>query len=670
MKFGMNPSPYYRSKRSTTQIMLELFIGLIAIWVCAIVYYFTLSTSNGINAIVTPIVCMLTAVITECLFMLPKHIKEKGSFKDLLLKLLNSYGYITGLILALLLPVGTSIYASIISTIFAVAVGKMLFGGFGHNIFNPAILGRIFAQTAFLSQMNYDAEISVGATLTTEMGSAGWSLEVLGKEGYSLLDILLGSYRGTLGETFTIAIIVVGIILMIRKVIDWRAPVFYVGTIFVSTLLMGLIGGYGINSFEYALVQISLGGIMFGAIFCITDPVTTPTSPSGRITYAMGAAIVTMLIRYLGSAPEGVAYSILIMNAFTPLIDSSVKGLSNQFTKRKVITTCVMGAVAITSGCIIGANEVNKAGFVNAYSKTYSLATTIKKVKDEGKESTYNVSVSGHLNTNSSVEVVNIEKIYGALLDDYKTEYFKNPNYKDVAWAFVGEERLADGSTEYVLNEKLSSSKYLGIYYVEGEEEKYFKTDFELSMVKSEDETTWIAEDYINDVHYNTKLSTEKYNGVYDINIEDNMLVITFNTDHSASDETAASYVSVQYNVTLNYEEKKIISTEFISCGGGGGYGDILLSENGGDPTKYSEYMANREKAVEFYNKYVKIDSPMDFSEFTKVRYDSFGNIGDYSDDEVVIHVGATYTAIGYMHMMQSVIDYATAEHTIGKVGV
>ena len=315
MKFGMNPSPYYRSKRSTSHIMSELFIGLSIIWLCAIIYYFTTGAMNGVRAIVNPVVAMLTAVVVEALFMLPKHIKEKKNFKDLIVKLLKSYGYISGLILALLLPVATSFYAIIISTIVAIAVGKMVFGGFGYNIFNPAILGRIFCQTAFLSNMAYDSEIATGSTVTTFLGNSGWSLEMLQYGDYSLVDLLLGTYRGTLGETFTIIILIVGIILMIRKVIDWRAPTFYLGSIFLASLFMGLIGGYGLSSFEFALVQISIGGIMFGAIFCITDPVTSPTSPAGRIIFALGAALVTILIRFLGAATEGVAYSIFIMNA-------------------------------------------------------------------------------------------------------------------------------------------------------------------------------------------------------------------------------------------------------------------------------------------------------------------------------------------------------------------
>ena len=123
MKFGMNPSPYYRGKRSTTQIMAELMIGLAVIWVCAIIFYFTRGAENGVRAIVNPIIAMAVSVLVEALFMLPKHLKEKGNFASLITKLLNSYGYVTGMILALLLPVGTSIFAIVVSSIFAIAVG-------------------------------------------------------------------------------------------------------------------------------------------------------------------------------------------------------------------------------------------------------------------------------------------------------------------------------------------------------------------------------------------------------------------------------------------------------------------------------------------------------------------------------------------------------------------
>lgn len=650
MKFGMNPSPYFRSKRSTTQIMLEFGIGLLLVWICGIVYYFTLSVDNGIRAIINPIVCMLVALVTECLFMLPKHIKEKGTFKDLLFKLFKSYGYISGLILGLLFPVGTAFYAIIITTIFAIAVSKMLFGGFGYNIFNVAIVGRVFAQTVFLSKMKYDATISTGATIITQFGATNWSLETLSKAGLNLSNLLLGNYYSALGETFTLVFLIIGVIYAIRKVIDWRAPVFYVATIYISTFFMGLVAGYGINSFEFALVQILTGGIIFGAVFCLTDPVTTPTSPAGKIIFGVGTAVFTLLIRYLGAAQSGVAFSILIMNALTPLIDSSIKGLSNQFTKRKLITTCVLGAIAITSGCVTGAMSVDKAGFVNAQPvKACGIKSNVKKLSEENGISKYQVEVSGYLGENLEKKIVKLTNLFSN--DDLGSfnDYFNT--YSDV---------------EYTLTGGSSKMQSLYISYVDENGDKQKEdTGLYISYTKNEDTKTWMinsssGEDY----NFDTKYTSET--DIFETNVKNGDVYISFATSYTASEKTAASYVSVKYNVSLDYAKKEIVSTEYISSGAGGGYGDVLLSENGGDASKYS--MTDPSKAVEFYNNYIKIDSPKKFEEFTKVSYDTFRDVNNYKDEDFVIHVGATYTAIGYITVMQRVIEYANAEHTLGKV--
>ncbi len=646
MKFGMNPSPYYRSKRSTSHIMAELFIGLSIIWLCAIIYYFTTGAMNGVRAIVNPVVAMLTAVVVEALFMLPKHIKEKKNFKDLIVKLLKSYGYISGLILALLLPVATSFYAIIISTIVAIAVGKMVFGGFGYNIFNPAILGRIFCQTAFLSNMAYDSEIATGSTVTTFLGNSGWSLEMLQYGDYSLVDLLLGTYRGTLGETFTIIILIVGIILMIRKVIDWRAPTFYLGSIFLASLFMGLIGGYGLSSFEFALVQISIGGIMFGAIFCITDPVTSPTSPAGRIIFALGAALVTILIRFLGVAPEGVAYSILIMNALTPLIDSAIKGLSSQFNRRKIVTVSVLGALIIGAGCLSGAQKVEKAYFVNyaqsLNTETGSLVSQVKKLSTKKGISTYQVSVTAILGQNTTVDVGQVSELFADELKDY-AEYFndstkyENPTFtidKNVLNITYGD--VANGGAQVSIPVEVNG------------------TQLNLNPVKGE--TYWT----IGGKETTYQVST--YDAIYGISIEEGVLKITFADDHTKVDEKNLAFSTIVFNVDIDYKNKKVNKTELVSTGGTDGYGISLLT--GGRFADALEYAPGGDKkAKEFYETYVKIESPVGFDVFKDKGSDDIYNV---EDD--VIKTNVTYTSNAYLYLMNSVIEYATADQTMGKV--
>ena len=654
MKFGMNPSPYYRGKRSTTQIMAELMIGLAVIWVCAIIFYFTRGAENGVRAIVNPIIAMAVSVLVEALFMLPKHLKEKGNFASLITKLLNSYGYVTGMILALLLPVGTSIFAIVVSSIFAIAVGKMFFGGFGHNIFNPAILGRIFAQTAFMSQMAYDVDptISTGATVTTMLGQNGWSVEMLQVEGYSLPQLLMGNYLGTLCETFTIALVVVGIILMLRRVIDWRAPVFYLGTMFVASLGMGLFGGYGLASFEFALIQISIGGVMFGAVFCITDPVSTPTSQAGRVFYGIGAAMITMIIRYIGSMPEGVAYSILLMNAVTPLIDSTIKGLTSQFKKQRIITATVMGAVALTAGCMIGTSDVNKAQFINYLEETKELKTgefktSIKRLSNFFGISKYNVSIEGILNPNTVEEIGKIDTIYKAEVAQYSQYFSDTANYQ---------------KAKYDVNYNSKAKTYTLVIAYQEVATSANKTIDVLDITPTVDSTTncWKLGSYLTDI------SAETLTTIYDSNplkIEKGILTLEFADEHKNYDLNYQAFVQMSFNVSMNVGSKVITKTEFVSCGGTDEYGAHLLTD-GANTSHYFEYGLNKTALAEFYNKYIKVDAPVSFDTYMSVyNYDSFMNY-DKTATNLIVKTGCTFTQIGFMTMMQKVITYAIYDNS------
>ena len=645
MKFGMNPGPYYRSNRSTTHIMMELMIGLAVIWLSAIVFYFIQSSANGVLAIVNPIIAMVTAVVVEALFMLPKTIKEKRSFKDLLDDVFHSYGYVSGMILALILPVATSWYAIVVSTIIGVGVAKMLFGGFGHNIFNPAIVGRIICQTCFLDKMAYDAEITTGATITTAMGSNGWSLDLLNTGHISFIDLLFGNYRGALGETFTIILLIVGIVLVIRKVIDWRAPVIYLATIYVATFIMGLCGGYGVDSFEYALVQVALGGVMFGAVFCLTDPVTSPTSRAGRVFFGMGAALITMLIRYCASAPEGVAYSILFMNLFTPLIDLAVKGLSKEKTRRNIITTSVMGAVAIVGGLYLGFSKIDKMGFFNyEYSfadKTGEFTATINYAGAKDGIESYDVSVTGYVATNTEHNFGDVRTVFAGALDKYEngTEY---PNY------------------QFVVNDNGTS---LDLTYEKDDAEQTIEGVLKLKTDNTND--TYTIVDSVSGYYLPTDVSTEE--AVYSLEIADDYsIILTMADGHTSQDNNSMSYASMSFTIDIDYENKVVVATHLKSTGAGGGYGDAMLDfEN----TPYAPYLSDEAamKLLNFYATYVNITTPVPFSTYEK--YNTQTALIDTVNSD--LHVGATYTANGFMYMMNRVIEYAQYYHqslSAGKV--
>ena len=324
MQFRMTPGPFQRAKRSTTAIMLELFAVLCAVWVFAIVFHFVnVSVTNGVSAILIGLV----SIVVSCLCDAVVGLLSKVKFKDLPKHVLNSYSYVTGIIFALCLPANTSIFAVVVGSIFGTMLGKLIFGGFGHNIVNPAGIARVFVGIGMAGYIGKtplpDAGIKdfiAGATVT---GKIDWVSGLI-PGNYNLLDLFLGQYVGALGETCSLLLILAAIYLMVRGIINYRVVLSYVGTCFIIALGLGLT--FGVDYvLTYALTPLFAGGLLFGAVFMLTDPVTSPTSSLGKIIFAIGAAMLTMLIR-MGDAPEGVVFSIVLMNLFVPIIDSAIKG--------------------------------------------------------------------------------------------------------------------------------------------------------------------------------------------------------------------------------------------------------------------------------------------------------------------------------------------------------
>ncbi len=350
MTFSIQPKPHITNKRTTRSLMLELtaVIGFVALW--AIIYNFTLGADFGVKTLAMIIISVLISSLSDGLYNLPmlfdKKVVNVGErFKNWGIKILDSYGYVSGLIFALLLPVGASYYAVIIGAFVGTFLAKSIFGGFAKNVFNPAVVGRVFVQVCFPSALtvSLDPTVTTGATVVTGLNNAGWITNDL---SVGLGDIFLGTYQGALGETLGLALIIALIYLIVRNIIDWRISAFYLVTCFLTALAVGLTGGLGASSFEYALKFILIGGILIGATFCLTDPVTSPTSLVGKIIYAVGAALITCMIRYQAAAVEGVAYSILIMNMLTPLID---KLISDKQDKHLVVKSCVIGGLMLVS---------------------------------------------------------------------------------------------------------------------------------------------------------------------------------------------------------------------------------------------------------------------------------------------------------------------------------
>jgi Na+-translocating ferredoxin:NAD+ oxidoreductase subunit D len=338
-------APQIRMKTSTFHRMMEVFICLCLLLVCSAIFYGLYGGGNNnypkstyvlfvfLNAFIAIAFSMIPDVLWNLPVLFRKDMKGKDRAKEYGYRIVHSYSYVSGILLALLLPIGPEWWEIALTAFLSTFVMKLLFGGFGFNIFNPAIFGRVFAQIAFgshlttyLGNLSGSLDITTGATLPglVKIGGIG-SLNSL-----PLYQMLIGTYYGTLGETFILVIFVIGVYLALRHIIDWRVPVLYIGSLYIAALILFLALGQKGQSFEDALRYVMMGGIFFGAVFCLTDPVTTPTSTAGRVIFALGAAFFTLILRLYTSSPEGVAYSILLMNAMTPLIDKVLTGRTNK----------------------------------------------------------------------------------------------------------------------------------------------------------------------------------------------------------------------------------------------------------------------------------------------------------------------------------------------------
>ena len=298
-KLIVSTSPHIQSKTSTQTIMRDVLIALSPAAVAGVVLF-------GWRALVTILVCVSSAVLSEFLFNI--ICKKEQTVGDL-------SAAVTGLLLALSLPAKVGIWHCIVGSVFAIIVVKCLFGGIGCNFANPAITSRVFLLIAFSASIGGATNTAIG---NPELVATATPLEIIklgsGAELPSLLDMFLGNRAGAIGETCALALIIGGIYLIARRVIKWHVPVIYIATVFVFSLIIK-------QDLTVALYQILGGGLMLSAFFMITDYVTTPINVAGKMVFAFGCGIITVLIRFWGSYPEGVSFAILIMNILSPYIE-------------------------------------------------------------------------------------------------------------------------------------------------------------------------------------------------------------------------------------------------------------------------------------------------------------------------------------------------------------
>ena len=287
-------SPHLHAKDSTQTIMRDVLIALCPAVVASVLFF-------GFRALLVEAVCVAACVFFEWLFQ--KGCKRPVTVGDL-------SAAVTGLILALNLPVSIPIWMCVVGSAAAIIVVKQLFGGIGHNFANPAMTARIIMFLAFSSAMatwtapNFVDAVSTATPLAT--------LKNVSTEGLSAGNMFLGAIGGCLGETSALALLLGGLYLIFRRVITWHTPVAFVCTVFVLSLLRG--------GAEFAVMEIFAGGLFLGAIFMATDYATTPSTSAGRLVFGIGCGLITCLIRFFGNYPEGVSFSILLMNILTPYI--------------------------------------------------------------------------------------------------------------------------------------------------------------------------------------------------------------------------------------------------------------------------------------------------------------------------------------------------------------
>lgn len=308
-KFFVTEAPHVRSRETVSGIMLDVIIALMPALIAGTIVF-------GYRAAVIAAVCVLSCVAFEELWC--KAVKKPSSIHDL-------SAVVTGLLLAMNMPVTIPLWMPIIGSLFAIVIVKQFFGGLGHNFMNPALAARAFMLTSWAQSMTSwtqpFAKLSLGGKTAADAVTSATTLALL-KSGSvdgmpSYFDMFLGNQAGCIGEVSALAIIIGAAYLLYRRVIKIRVPLCFIGTVMIVTWVFGGEGLFTGDAFRHLLS----GGLLLGAFFMATDYTTTPYTPKGQIVFGIGCGLITALIRLCGAYPEGVSYSILLMNVATPLID-------------------------------------------------------------------------------------------------------------------------------------------------------------------------------------------------------------------------------------------------------------------------------------------------------------------------------------------------------------
>ncbi len=300
----VSPSPHDENYTNTSNIMLNVCIALLPALIAGCIFF-------GPRAALVTVVCVISAVISE--YLCRRLMKRDNTIRDL-------SAVVTGLILAFNLPVTVPLWTAALGSFIAIVIVKQLFGGLGQNFANPALTARIALMVSFPSAMSKwvlpfqwkeNADVITSATPLVLRGMSSDELAGIKQELPSYLDLFLGNTGGCLGETSALALLIGGLYLIARRIINPAAPVTFIGTLALLSLISG----------NDPIYEILAGGVFLGAFFMATDYATTPITTKGKIVFGIGCGIITFIIRHYASLPEGVSFAILLMNILTPYIE-------------------------------------------------------------------------------------------------------------------------------------------------------------------------------------------------------------------------------------------------------------------------------------------------------------------------------------------------------------
>lgn len=314
-------SPHISGRDTVSRIMLDVIIALIPALIAGCIVF-------GMRALLVVMVCVISAVLSEYVWNV--IMKKPDSAGDL-------SAVVTGMLLGFNMPASVPLWIPVVGSVFAIIIVKQFFGGLGHNFMNPALAARAFlvASWALIMTTWYAPGTYLPIFSAPDAVSSATPLAAYAegnKDAFSYMTLFLGNHGGCIGETSVLALLIGAIYLIIRKVIRIRIPLIFILTVGIGMWLFGGQNGIGTGDPIYHILS---GGLMLGACFMATDYTTSPTTPIGQIVFAIGCGIITVLIRIWGGYPEGVSYSILLMNIATPLIDKLTAPKKFGYVKEK-----------------------------------------------------------------------------------------------------------------------------------------------------------------------------------------------------------------------------------------------------------------------------------------------------------------------------------------------